>query len=220
MMTIHGGDARCAMLNRFLPLLTAARRVEGMDSRRMAIDFMIMPLSRYIAGDFITPAMQMSWDLSSSYRIIGPNGVRDIPPNTPFGGVGAAARREQILPDVLDDLRLAFPDRLPWDERSSSAPRFHRVNPASFQALITHAKSLVSPERAHVLHLFGSLFVPAQLSQLLKIEAPIEAIVSSTSVALGALDQPFPAEAESARQTLRDALQDASELGLPMIVDA
>ena len=28
----------------------------------MAIDFMVMPFSRYVVGDFITPVMRYAWE--------------------------------------------------------------------------------------------------------------------------------------------------------------
>lgn len=197
----------------------------------MAIDFMVMPLSRYVAGDFVTPAMQFCWDQQLPYRIVGPDGVRELPPNVPFGGTDAAAKRERFVPMVLDDLRSAFTN-VQWDERSSSVPRFHRVDPTSFQALLAHAESRAKPslfgklfkrapaDRDRLAHLLGTLFVPGELAQVVEIESPLKATVGSVAIALAELSHPVPADAEPARETLRAALQDASELHLPMIVDA
>ena len=194
----------------------------------MAIDFMVMPLSRYVAGDFVTPAMQFSWDQSLSYRIIGPDGTRELPPNVPFGGTDAAANRERAVPLVLEDLRGIFSSGLPWDERSAAAPRFHRVDPTSFMALLAHEEArtkpslltkIFRPRRDRLPHLFGTLFVPGELPEAIEIVSPISAIVASVAIARSSLDRSFPEAAESARETFRAALQDASDLGLPMIVD-
>lgn len=198
----------------------------------MAIDFMVMPLSRYVAGDFVTPAMQFCWDQEVPYRIMGPDGVRELPPNVPFGGMDAAAKRERFVPMILEDLRRAFTNDVQWDERSSSVPRFHRVDPSSFQALLAHTEKRAKPsllgksmkrdpaDRDRRAHLLGTLFVPGELAQVVEIESPLKAIMASVSIALAELSQPVPADAEPARETLRAALQDASELCLPMIVDA
>lgn len=50
----------------------------------MAIDFMVMPLSRYLTGDFITPSMRWSWDSGVPYFVMGPDGKGVVkPPTTP-----------------------------------------------------------------------------------------------------------------------------------------
>jgi hypothetical protein len=33
----------------------------------MAIEFLVMPLSRYLAGDFVTPAMRSAWQCGAPY---------------------------------------------------------------------------------------------------------------------------------------------------------
>jgi hypothetical protein len=57
----------------------------------VAIDFMVMPLSRYLSGDFITPAMRVAWDQGVPYTIVSPDGTRELPPGLPFGGADAPA---------------------------------------------------------------------------------------------------------------------------------
>jgi hypothetical protein len=34
----------------------------------MAIDFMVMPMSRYISGDFITPGMRQAWERPGRWK--------------------------------------------------------------------------------------------------------------------------------------------------------
>jgi hypothetical protein len=63
----------------------------------MAIDFMVMPMSRYISGDYITPAMRWAWEQGIPYAVHGPQGKRELPPNIPFGGADAPERRAQIV---------------------------------------------------------------------------------------------------------------------------
>src|SRR4051794_11917337 len=109
----------------------------------MAIDFMVLPLSRYISGDFVTPAMQTAWSLGLPYSVISPEGRRDHPVGVAFGGPDASSRRSQILPMLMDDLR-QLPSSIPtssWDEESDANPVFHRVDPASYQALVSEAQT-------------------------------------------------------------------------------
>src|ERR1043166_564264 len=96
----------------------------------MAIDFMVMPLSRYLAGDFITPAMALLWERGVPYRMVGPDGMRELPPNQPFGGPGAAEKRRALISEVVEALAPAFGGELPWDEASDAEPRFERVDEA------------------------------------------------------------------------------------------
>lgn len=46
----------------------------------MAIDFMVMPLSRYLVGDYVTPVMRMAWDQGIRYTITTQEGTRTLPP--------------------------------------------------------------------------------------------------------------------------------------------
>ena len=69
-------------------------------------------------------------------------------------------------------------------------------------------------------HLLGTLFVPRELHTPISIETPIHAILTSVPRALKQLAVPVPAEAEAARETMLEALHDARDLGLPMIIDA
>jgi hypothetical protein len=109
----------------------------------MAIDFMTMPLSRYLSGDFVTPAMAFAWQQGLPYSLFGPDGRRDIPKDMPFGGADAPASRARFVPMILDDLK-----KLPgtvgaslWDEASVADPTFHRVDPKSYESLLEEAKT-------------------------------------------------------------------------------
>jgi hypothetical protein len=131
---------------------------------------------------------------------------------------------------VSDDFVELFP-ALPWDERSTAEPRFHRVDPRSLGALLDHMKSLLTPPSWFVkrrgkrrgpvteaAHLMSTVFLPTEL-EVVEIESPMAAICGSASIALRALDGDVPEPAASARDTLRDALRDAVELRLPMVID-
>lgn len=194
----------------------------------MAIDFMILPLSRYISGDFVTPAMRLAWDQGVPYTILGPAGRRDLPPGEPFGGPDAAARRSAIQAMLREDL-----ERLPppvssalWDENSEAAPRFHRVDPASYRALLeTAARSDASSghrfwKRKAALHVTATLFLPCELPEVFAMSSPFERMTGSVKRALAELEaERWPAAAHSAREVLTDALRDADALRLPLVVD-
>jgi hypothetical protein len=194
----------------------------------MAIDFMVMPMSRYISGDFTTPMMHAAWELGVPYVVIGPDGKREFPPGLPFGGVDATERRAQILDMVLDDLRMLpaeICDNL-WDERSNAEPRFHRVDAASYQALLEHFAAQPSRsffgfrKAAKTAHCSAPLLLPCDFESPLSLTSPFERVAGATNRALQELARTkCPAAAISAAETLRQALEDSVELRLPLIVD-
>jgi hypothetical protein len=198
----------------------------------MAIDFMVMPLSRYVIGDFITPTMRHAWEQGVPYRIIGPEGPTEYPPDTPFGGPDAPAQRQHALPMVIDDLRKALPSEaaaLLWDEGSDGTPCFHRVDPGAYEALLQHA-SQAAP-RASFLglfkkapplpnHLHAGLLLPCELAAPFDMAEPLSVLAGSSPRALEQLRRvEWPAEAQPAAQTMVEAIADSLRLQLPLIVD-
>ncbi len=184
----------------------------------MAIDFFVMPFSRYVAGDYVTPAMRFAWQQGVPYAIFGPGGTRELPRDLPFGGVDAAARRHSILSMIDEDLR-ALPapiaDSL-WDERTDVEPRFHRVDPASYAALLDEARR--NGQRSHA---SAEMFLPCEFEQPLRMASPFERVAGSAPRAIRELAAPtWSKETNSARDTLLAALEDARTLRLPMFVDA
>jgi hypothetical protein len=198
----------------------------------MAIDFMIMPLSRYISGDFVTPTMAFAWELGGPYSLFGPAGRRDIPKNTPFGGTDAPTKRAKFVPMVLDDLK-SLPGTLSanlWDEASSAEPTFHRVDPSSYDSLLEEAKTratrpsflgLVKRKTLGPAHIAAMVFFPVPFDEAFEMPVVLlERLAGSAPVALRELEAGGWADAaSSARDTLMDALRDAVRLNLPMIVD-
>jgi len=194
----------------------------------MAIDFFVMPFSRYIAGDFITPAMRLGWETAGRYVVVGPEGARELAKDQPFGGIDAARRREQILPMVLEDLR-ALPAPFTWDESSPAEPRFHRVDPTSYGALLEEANhrrgrpsflGFLTRAQETTPHLTATVFLPSSFEETFQMASPFERVVGSVEVALEELaagrwdDRTSPA-----REKLQAALEDAQALRLPMFVD-
>lgn len=68
----------------------------------MAIDFMVMPMSRYITGDYVTPTMRFAWSQGLPYTIVSPDRQREIPHGSPFGGNDAPARRNQVVGMIVE----------------------------------------------------------------------------------------------------------------------
>ncbi|MDI1451095.1 hypothetical protein [Polyangium sp. 6x1] len=197
----------------------------------MAIDFMIMPLSRYISGDFITPTMRLAWDQGVPYSIFGPDGRKDYPAGEPFGGASAPQRRAAIQTILQEDLR-ALPPNVAcqlWDEQSNVEPRFHRVDPTSYQALVEQAASkkvrpslfgFLKRQRPATPHVTATLFLPCEFDEIFAMSSPFDRITGSMQRSLQELSSnTWGADAQNARETFSEALRDAMEARLPMIVD-
>ncbi|MCY0997415.1 hypothetical protein OWM54_09735 [Myxococcus sp. MISCRS1] len=195
----------------------------------MAIDFMVLPLSRYIVGDFITPAMRSAWASGVPYSIIGPEGARPLPEGLPFGGPDAPVRRARVIDMLVEDLRqlpVSTPDPL-WDERSEAEPRFHRVDPASYEALLEEArrpgKSFLGFRKrgeGDRVHVAAMLFLPRDFEATFEMTTPLRRLTGSTPRALAALERMhWPDNAKAAVDSLRAALVDSRDHQVPMIVD-
>jgi hypothetical protein len=197
----------------------------------MAIDFMIMPLSRYLSGDFVTPTMTFAWQQGVAYSLFGPGSRRDIPKDTPFGGVDAPTNRARFVPMLLDDLK-KLPSALGanlWDEASNADPIFHRVEPKSYVSLLEEAKTretrpsllgLMKRKTPGPAHIAAMVFLPDPFDVPFDMPVVFERLAGSAPVALRELEGGGWADAaSSARDTLMAALRDAIRLRLPMIVD-
>lgn len=192
---------------------------------------MTMPLSRYLSGDFVTPAMTFAWERGIAYSLFGPGGRRDLPKDTPFGGADAPEKRAQFIPMIVDDLK-----KLPgavgasaWDEASVAAPTFHRVDPSSYERLLEVAKtrvtrpsflSFLKRKTAGPAHVTASVFLPVSFDVPFDMPVVFERVAGSAPGALRELEAAgWPDATSSARETLLEALRDAVRLQLPMIVD-
>lgn len=193
---------------------------------------MVMPLSRYLSGDFVTPAMLFAWQQGLPYSLFGPDGRRDIAKDTPFGGADAPTNRARFVPMIRDDLqKLPEPVRASlWDEASVEPPAFHRVDPRSYASLLEEAKARATRPSLLGLwkrtaqggaHVGASLFLPASFEAPFDMPVVLERVAGSVRVALRELEAGSWSDAsKSARDSLLDALRDADRLHLPMIVDA
>ena len=194
----------------------------------MAIDFMVMPISRYVSGDFVTPMMRLAWQQGLPYKLIEPDGVRELPPGLPFGGEDAPLRRMRIIETILDDLRMlsrGIAAHL-WDERSEAEPCFHRVDVGSYHALVEYYAAnpggsfLGLRMGPKVSHCTASLFLPCDFREPIEMTSPFERTAAAASRALAELSHAkYPADAGSAAETLAAALEDSLRLRLPLLVD-
>jgi hypothetical protein len=197
----------------------------------MAIDFMTMPLSRYLSGAYVTPAMAYAWAQGMAYFVVGPEGRRDLPPGQPFGGPDADANRERFVPMLVDDLRsLPALAASMWDEASAAEPTFHRVDADSYASLLEEASSrakrpallgLLGRRRPEAAHLAATVFLPVAFDAPFAMPVVFERVAGSAPLALGELEAGhWTPASSSARGTLLAALRDAVRLRLPMVVDA
>lgn len=163
--------------------------------------------------------MTFAWDQGLPYSVFTPAGRHDIAKNTPFGGPAASASRARFAPMLLDDLadlRSTLGATL-WDEASAAAPRFHRVEPTSYESLLQEAKGRTSDGAAH---LAAMVFFPATFAAPFDMPVVFERRAGSAPAALRELERgKWAVAATSARDTLVAALRDATSLHLPMIVD-
>lgn len=204
----------------------------------MAIELMVMPLSRYVAGDFVTPAMRRAWESGSPYRCQSPEGPRELKPNVPWGGGGARHLRDSVQAP-LDTWLANLPAPLPqqrWDERSDLPPRFHRLDVLSGDEAFSYAafRSQAAARRPTGRPLFGidlpepagrrshsgaALFLPREFDLPFEMTAPMMKATGSAVLALRELEQgPCPAHARRPRDVLLAALRDAIELSLPLVL--
>jgi hypothetical protein len=195
----------------------------------MAIDFYVMPFSRYLSGDFITPTMRFAWEQGVPYAIVGPDGTRVLPQDQPFGGEKARERRDAVLPLLDHDLTSLPVGHQLWNERSEVEPRFHRVDAESYAALLEEMNGrrgrpsflgFLGRAQPVTPHATATIFLPCAFDTPFPMSTPVEGVTGSIDVAIRELSSITPSDrAGSARDTLLDALRDANELNLPMIVD-
>ncbi len=102
----------------------------------MAVDVLVMPLSRYFSGHYITPAMELAWREQGVYAYGRPGDIQEIPPGVPLGGLPAAAHANQLRAALASRFaELAQPLGYPWGERESGPIYFQRLEHDAFLEL-------------------------------------------------------------------------------------
>jgi hypothetical protein len=204
----------------------------------MAIEFLVMPLSHYLAGDFVTPAMRNAWEEGTPYRCQSPEGPREMKKDVPWGGGAAPHRRGSLyapLDGWLKNLPLPIPQNL-WDEHSDLPPRFHRLDAlAGLEAMAyTELRKQVAGHKVTGRPLFGldlprgeggaphsgaSLFLPCEFDPPFEMTAPLKKATGSAVLAARELEHArCPSYASRPREVLLAALRDALDLHLPLIL--
>lgn len=191
----------------------------------MAVDLMALPLSRYWAGDYITPAMREAWRAGTPYAIVRPHQpLQQLPPDVPFGGPGACAERSRLL-DVVGDLQGQL--GITWDDSSNAEPEFFRVDQRSWSEFGRFALKLDQtpglfarlagrrPVFAHLAH--ATIFLPGRLPDLLAGEGFVMGSLPQAQAELGST--PWPSGAADAASTFRQAAAAARRLRFPLVVD-
>lgn len=161
----------------------------------MAVDIMVMPLARYISGNYITPFMEQIWALQGVYKVVRPavameDAIEEIPPGVPFGGLQAEARCEAIAGELVQCLKQQ-PELAGglWDEAAEPA-FFDRVDHGTLWDLRWRAATMVGEKPSLLRRIArrllgrGEVATPATLAAV-NIFVP------------GAFDEPFELEAPS-----------------------
>jgi hypothetical protein len=195
----------------------------------MAIDLMVMPLSRYWSGDFVSPAMETAWSLGVAYTVLGPSGARTIPEGEPFGGPGARAKRASLLAEMPERMREIGVDSRGWNERNDDAPYFARIDPRSMESMMADAiRNLdvepgffdrlrgVAPRRSHLAH--AVVLLPHVHD---RIETHEGVAIGSLPRVQTELDEVIwsPASDDAVREW-RAAVAEATRRRLPLVVDS
>ncbi len=188
----------------------------------MAIDLMVMPLSRYWAGDFITPLMQRAWAKSERYSIATDDGQRELSAGQPYGGETAPDERQELLETALTNLFFDFKGlgvELKWDEQYDGEIGFHRVEATSHAALEEAAKVRMEKPGNNALprhFVKATVFLPCAFDDPQRWGDIVFGSLPQLEAELGGL---WPGPAIAAVSTYRVAIAEAQKLNLPLIID-
>jgi hypothetical protein len=201
----------------------------------MAVDVLVMPLARYLSGNYVTPAMEQAWREHGSYAFGTPSAIEEIPPGVPLGGLHAAQRAEQfhhVLAEAFQQIPAA--KGYPWGERPSGATYFQRLDhdlllELRWQAAVSLEQrpgwfARLWGKRASTSHLASAaVFLPADFAEPFELSSTADwddlecGSLPRLIAELQALD-PLPTVEESSRTLLAAALV-AWEERLPLILD-
>jgi hypothetical protein len=161
----------------------------------MAVDIMVMPLARYISGNYITPFMEQIWALQGVYKIVRPavadeDAIEEIPPGVPYGGLAAEARCEAIAAELVQQLKQQ-PELAGalWDEAAEPV-FFDRVDHGTLWDLRWRAATLVDEKPSLLRRIAWRLLGRRAASSAV-------AFAAANVFVPGAFDEPFELEAPS-----------------------
>jgi hypothetical protein len=223
-------DRLASVVEAFLSSVRLDGRSLARKLRYMAVDLMVMPLSRYWSGDYVTPAMRFFWKQESPYVVFTPSGTKALPPGQPYGGTDAHVDRERLLertiPGLFSKLARVTPDS-PWDEHTSAEPCFYRPSNAGMAALMDAAVKLTRPKRRRwsravatpPYHLaLAAIHLPMHFPNPLDGAGLVFGSLFALEVVLTA--NAWPPAAVDAVESFEAAISDAKRLSLPLVVDS
>lgn len=195
---------------------------------------LVLPISRYVSGDYVTTDMRSSWARGAKHVVQDATGRRELAEGEPLGGAAAPGRRRAALAS-LERALLAVPAaaRAPlWDERDDGEAVCFDAPRAAYEALVGEASreapaagSLFDRLAARVRprpapHLPAVLFLPAPFDPPFTLREPLVRLTGSAPRALAELDRgAFSELARPAAETLRAALDACVRQKLPLFVD-
>ena len=195
----------------------------------MAIDLIVSPLSKYWAGDYITPVMKEAWAIGADYKVFMPDGSRTLTEGTPYGGEGAKEEREEMV-TFVEHIMKALPFEGAagaWDEKSDHFGS-HRVDPDAFGEFLKRADDQFSErpgffgrlkgKTATFSHLAsGLIFIP------LDFDLPFDfngKVFGSLHAAKRELDSGnWSGIPDEALQPIKDAFAEAKQNNFPLVFD-
>lgn len=184
----------------------------------MKVELLIMPLSRYWAGEYVTPGMMRAIEerRPDLYR---PPARRFSKHDSRQPEALAAAREERVrlLKRRIPELIRSFPSESvgTWDEATPEEARFFELERAGFEQVLMDAQDASFD---HMPHLFSaSIFLPPRFLRTFQREG---LSFGSIPVLHSELDKVrWSAAAEEAAESFRGAAGEAIRLNLPLFVD-
>ena len=114
----------------------------------MAVDLLVMPLSRYWSGSYITPEMRAAWAKNGTCQIARVDGADEtLKENTPIGGEDAYerwARLRDAIPTYLASLPYDVANE-DWPESDPQEPFISSIPHPDYGAYLEIARKTLEP---------------------------------------------------------------------------
>lgn len=216
--------------NRTLPIALAPDAIpahNGSLGDGVTVELYIMPLSRFLSGNFASDAMQQAWRMGADYRMPTAAGGGSRPRGVPYGGPDAPRLQDEWL-EKTQRFMLDLPAELGgvhWNE-SARQSRYHSLTEVGLEELRRQARrrldkrptlgGLISRRRyrSHTGH--AQVFLPVLFESAFSHE---ERQYGSVLTLLKELTQAeWTSPAAACVKVLQAAGREAAELRLPLIV--
>lgn len=185
----------------------------------LGIELMIMPLSRYWAGDYITPTMREVYTAGCDFTIIRPGEpAQTLERWSPFGGLNAPQERISLISFVttlMKRMPRGIPDQL-WDEASNFNPWIHKFDRREISRFFYFAiKALKVESSSHLAT--AKLFLPVDFPYVLNWEDFYFGSLHQLQRELESI--PVRADTEKVYMIFDEAVRMAISARLPLIYD-